>query len=462
MTRGLDRCPRSGLHQTGSARPGAIGYLEDERVARQTEAPRGTRARGDPARRSLQLNRRDVRAQRGANRSRPQRRAQAAERRAPARPRARRPEPRRPSRPPTSSCRAPGRRSRPRCTRLVRDLQRRRTRTSRSTTRPSARAAASRRITEQTVDFGASDAAMKDEEIAALAGRVRSSTCRPRSAPSWSSTTCRTSTAINLDADTIAGIFLGTITNWNDPKIAALNLAARPCPTSDHGRPSLRRLGHDQRLHDLPRHRQPRLAHQRRRGQGGPVADGQRRPGQRRRRRRRQADRRRGRLRRAQVRDAGQPRRRALVKNAAGKFVAGAPTASPPPPRPPSANFPADFRQAPIINGAGDTTYPIASYTYLLVYRRPDGREQGQAMVVVPLLGPDRRPGRGEDPRLRAAAGRDPAEGHRRAPQGHHRGQRRSGPSPSVLSSSADRPHRSGRGRSARSIARRHRTSGRQ
>ena len=33
---------------------------------------------------------------------------------------------------------------------------------------------------------------------------------------------------------------------------------------------------------------------------------------------------------------------------------------------------------------------------------------------------------------------------------------------PGVLSSSADRPRRSGRGRSARSIARRHRTSGRQ
>ena len=31
------------------------------------------------------------------------------------------------------------------------------------------------------------------------------------------------------------------------------------------------------------------------------------------------------------------------------------------------ADFPADFRQAPIINGAGATTYPIASYTYLLI-----------------------------------------------------------------------------------------------
>ena len=29
--------------------------------------------------------------------------------------------------------------------------------------------------------------------------------------------------ALKLDADTIAGIFLGTIKKWNDPKIAATN-----------------------------------------------------------------------------------------------------------------------------------------------------------------------------------------------------------------------------------------------
>ena len=42
-------------------------------------------------------------------------------------------------------------------------------------------------------------------------------------------------------------------------------------------RPSLGRLGDDQRIHDLPRHRRPDLAFDRRQGQGGQVADGHRR-----------------------------------------------------------------------------------------------------------------------------------------------------------------------------------------
>jgi phosphate transport system substrate-binding protein len=44
-------------------------------------------------------------------------------------------------------------------------------------------------------------------------------------------------------------------------------------------------------------------------------------------------------------------------------------------------DFPADFRQAPIINGAGPDTYPIASYTYLLVYQDQKDATKGQALV---------------------------------------------------------------------------------
>ena len=45
------------------------------------------------------------------------------------------------------------------------------------------------------------------------------------------------------------------------------------------------------------------------------------------------------------------------------------------------STFPADFRQAPIINGAGATTYPIATYTYLLVYTDQADATKGQALV---------------------------------------------------------------------------------
>jgi phosphate transport system substrate-binding protein len=46
------------------------------------------------------------------------------------------------------------------------------------------------------------------------------------------------------------------------------------------------------------------------------------------------------------------------------------------------SKFPADFRQGPIINGAGPTTYPIASYTYLLVYTDQADATKGQALVA--------------------------------------------------------------------------------
>ena len=43
--------------------------------------------------------------------------------------------------------------------------------------------------------------------------------------------------------------------------------------------------------------------------------------------------------------------------------------------------FPADFRQAPIINAAGDDAYPIASYTYILAYVDQKDAAKGQALV---------------------------------------------------------------------------------
>ena len=179
-------------------------------------------------------------------------------------------------------------------------------------------------ITDQTVDFGASDAAMKDEEIAALkpgvkvlhvpdrprrrrrhlqrARRDRPSTSTPTPSPACS---------------------LGTITNWNDPKIAALNAGRDAARPPRHGRPPLGRLGHHERLHDLPRHRQPRLAHERsapaRRSSGRPASAPRATtasPAASSRRRARSA-----------TSSSTTPRRRASrrrrVKNAAGKFVAG-------------------------------------------------------------------------------------------------------------------------------------------
>jgi phosphate transport system substrate-binding protein len=77
-------------------------------------------------------------------------------------------------------------------------------------------------LTSKTVDFGASDAPMNGKQDSALsapaihipitAGAVVLSYNLPE-----------VTDTLRLSPDVLAGIFLGTITKWNDPKIAAIN-----------------------------------------------------------------------------------------------------------------------------------------------------------------------------------------------------------------------------------------------
>ena len=74
----------------------------------------------------------------------------------------------------------------------------------------------------QTVNFGASDAPLSDEELKSMpatvvqfpsvAGAVVISYNLPGIGK-----------GLHLDAGTVSGIYLGTITNWSDPKLVALN-----------------------------------------------------------------------------------------------------------------------------------------------------------------------------------------------------------------------------------------------
>ena len=76
-------------------------------------------------------------------------------------------------------------------------------------------------LTGQTVDFGASDAPMTDDALAAAPGKilhipvVAGGVAIIYNLPG--------DPKLKLDGDTLAGIYLGNITKWNDPKIAALN-----------------------------------------------------------------------------------------------------------------------------------------------------------------------------------------------------------------------------------------------
>jgi phosphate transport system substrate-binding protein len=80
-----------------------------------------------------------------------------------------------------------------------------------------------RQLSEQTVDFGASDAPMSDEEMSSARGgpvqhipTVLGAVCVTYNLPEVKQT-------LNITGDLIADIFLGKVTKWNDPRIAALN-----------------------------------------------------------------------------------------------------------------------------------------------------------------------------------------------------------------------------------------------
>jgi phosphate transport system substrate-binding protein len=78
-----------------------------------------------------------------------------------------------------------------------------------------------KQITAQTVDFGASDGPMSDDNLSKAPGKilhiptVAGAVVVTYNLPS--------NPALKLDGDTIAGIFLGDVKKWNDPKITALN-----------------------------------------------------------------------------------------------------------------------------------------------------------------------------------------------------------------------------------------------
>ncbi len=78
-----------------------------------------------------------------------------------------------------------------------------------------------KQILAQTVDFGASDGPMSDDNLAKAPGKLlHIPTVAGADVVAYNLTGNPT---LKFDADTIAGIFLGQIKKWNDPKIAALN-----------------------------------------------------------------------------------------------------------------------------------------------------------------------------------------------------------------------------------------------
>jgi len=81
-------------------------------------------------------------------------------------------------------------------------------------------------ITARTVDFGASDAPLTTDQFTACNGCVQipwalAATSIPYNVPGI--TPASAAVHVNLSGDLIAKIYMGQITNWNDPAIKALN-----------------------------------------------------------------------------------------------------------------------------------------------------------------------------------------------------------------------------------------------
>ncbi len=89
-----------------------------------------------------------------------------------------------------------------------------------------------KQITEKTVDFGASDAILNDEQYTAAPGIQMFPTVAGAVVPTYNVSELKDKDPLVLDAATLSNIFLGKITRWNDPALTALN-PNLPLPDKD-------------------------------------------------------------------------------------------------------------------------------------------------------------------------------------------------------------------------------------
>jgi phosphate transport system substrate-binding protein len=236
-------------------------------------------------------------------------------------------------------------------------------------------------ITEQTVDFGASDAAMKDEEIAALPAGTKLIHIPTALGAVVVIFNVPGVDKLQLDSANVADIFLGNVTKWNDPKIAAnnagVNLPDQAINVVHRSDGSGTTNAFTTYLDTVSPDWHAKVGAGKEVkwpvGQGAQGNDGVA-----------------GAVKQlagsvgyVELQYAAQAKiTSAYIKNADGAFVPGSTDGVTAAAEAIAANFPADARQAPIINGAGAQTYPIASYTYLLVYTDQKDKDMGSALVA--------------------------------------------------------------------------------
>jgi phosphate transport system substrate-binding protein len=235
-------------------------------------------------------------------------------------------------------------------------------------------------ITQGTVDFGASDAAMTDAEVAALPAGTKVLHIPTALGAVVLTYDLPGVATLQLDSQNVADLFLGKITKWNDPRIAASNPGAT-LPGTDvlivhradgSGTTNAFTTYLDTVSPDwhtaVGKGKDVKWPV----GVGGQGNDGVA----------------------AGVKqtvgavgyvELGYATKAGLtsakLKNADGQYVAGSTEGVTAAAEAIAGQFPTDARQAPIINGKGATTYPIAAYTYLLVDVDQKDSDKGKALV---------------------------------------------------------------------------------
>lgn len=235
-----------------------------------------------------------------------------------------------------------------------------------------------KQIQAQTVDFGASDAPMTDAEMkGAPAELVHIPTVLGAVVVTYN--VASIAEPLNLSSEVVADIFLGKIKKWNDPRLKQDNPSAN-LPDADitvvHRADGsgttyvftdyLAKVSSEWK-EKVGVDKSPKWPV----GQGGKGNEGV--TGQ-----IKQQPNTIGYVELAYAVQNKLPV--ALIKNGAGKFIAPSIDAVTAAAAATSAQTPDDLRVS-ITNAAGETAYPIASYTYILVYKDQKNAEKGKALV---------------------------------------------------------------------------------
>ena len=235
-----------------------------------------------------------------------------------------------------------------------------------------------KQIQAQTVDFGASDAPMTDDELKGAPSplvhipTVLGAVVVTYNVPSVTQ-------ALRLSPEVIANIFLGKIKKWNDPSIkqdnGSVNLPASDITVVHRAEASGTSFVFTDYLSKVsPEWKQKVGADKAPKwpvGQGGKGNEGV--TGQ-----VKQQPNTIGYVELAYAVQNKLPV--ALIKNASGKFIEASVEAVTAAAAAALQQTPEDLRVS-ITNAPGDNTYPISSYTYILVYKEQKDADKGKALV---------------------------------------------------------------------------------